>query len=220
VKEGAYLKITFTDEGVGIPEKYLWKIFDPYFTTKGMGSRKGLGLGLSVCYAVLQNHGGHIAVKSQPGKGASFVLYLPTQADLSQETGDNKDGQTCICRVLIMDDQPHIRLIERESLERMGCEVTDVKDGQEAVDAYQKAYDSGSPFDLVILDLTVRQGMGGQPAMEQLLKIDPSVRAIVASGYVDDPIMENYAHYGFQGTLKKPFKAEELKSLMAKIVHA
>ena len=122
-------------------------------------------------------------------------------------------------RVLIMDDEHHIRLIERAYLERLGYEVTDVKDGQEAIDTYREALQSGTPFDLVMLDLTVRQGLGGRLAMEGLLKIDPSIKAIIASGYVDDPVIENYADFGFQGALTKPFKIEVMKYLAEKILH-
>jgi len=118
-----------------------------------------------------------------------------------------------------MDDEPNIREIERVYLELLGYEVTDVEDGQEAIDTYKKALDSGNPLDLVILDLTVRQGLGGQLAMERLLKIDPSIRAIIASGYVDDPVIANYSDYGFQGALTKPFKREEMKSLVEKVLH-
>ena len=219
LKEGPYLKITFTDEGIGIPEEYLAKIFDPYFTTKKMASQKGLGLGLAVCYSILKKHDGHITVKSQPGKGASFVLYLPVRADMEKGGKIEKVLSTRVTRVLIMDDEPPIREIERAYLERMGCEVTDVKDGQEAIDSYRNALHTGMPFDLVLLDLTVRQGVGGQSAMERLLKIDPSVRAIIASGYVDDPVIENYADHGFQGALKKPFTREEINDLVEKILH-
>ncbi|MCX5827457.1 MAG: PAS domain S-box protein [Deltaproteobacteria bacterium] len=219
LKEGPYLKITFADEGIGIHEEHLAKIFDPYFTTKKMASQKGLGLGLAVCYSVLKNHDGHITVKSQPGEGASFVLYLPARADMSKDKEVKKVLSTGTIRVLIMDDEPPIREIERAYLERMGYEVTDVKDGQEAIDTYKNALQSGTPFDLVMLDLTVRQGMGGQMAMERLLKIDPSIKAIIASGYVDDPVIEHFSDYGFQGALTKPFKGEEMKSLVEEILH-
>jgi two-component system cell cycle sensor histidine kinase/response regulator CckA len=218
LKEGPYLKLTFTDEGVGIPEAHLSKVFDPYFTTKGMGAQKGMGLGLSVCYSVLKKHDGHITVKSQPGKGSSFVLYLPAQTDMAKEKEVKKLLSPGTVRVLIMDDEPHILEIERIYLERMGYEVTDARDGQEAIDAYRNAIQSGTPFDLVLLDLTVRQGLGGQAAMERMLKIDPSIKAIIASGFVDDPVIENFANYGFQGALKKPFKREEMKSLVEKIL--
>ena len=218
LKEGSYLKIIFTDEGIGIPEEHLSKVFDPYFTTKGMGARKGLGLGLSVCYSVLSKHIGQITVKSQPGKGTSFVLYLPSIPDMAEEKEVMNVLSPGTVRVLIMDDETNIRVIERAYLERMGYEVTDVKDGQEAIDSYLKGLQAGAPFDLVMLDLTVRQGMGGQLAMERLLKIDPSVRAIIASGYVDDPVIENYTDYGFQGALKKPFTREEINILVENIL--
>jgi PAS domain S-box-containing protein len=217
LKEGAYLKITFADEGIGIPEEHLSKVFDPYFTTKKMAAQKGQGLGLAACYSILKKHDGHITVKSKTGKGVSFVLYLPVRVAPVQGKGAEKISAGTV-RVLIMDDEPDIREIERTYLERMGFEVTDVKDGQEAVDTYRKAFDVGNPFDLVMLDLTVRQGLGGLPAMERLLKINPSIRAIIASGYVDDPGIENYAGYGFQGALKKPFKGEEMKHLVEKIL--
>ncbi|MFA5182814.1 MAG: ATP-binding protein [Syntrophales bacterium] len=218
LKEGPYIKITFADEGIGIPEVHLSKIFDPYFTTKKMAAQKGLGLGLSVCYSVLKNHHGHITVNSQSGKGASFVLYLTARPDLAKEKGVKQTSSTGTVRVLVMDDEPRLREIERAYLERMGYEVTDVKDGQEAIDAYRKALYSRTPFDLVMLDLTVCEGMGGQKAMEQLLKIDPSIRAIIASGFVDDPLIENYSDYGFQGAIKKPFKREEMENLVGMIL--
>ncbi|MEN6317661.1 MAG: PAS domain S-box protein [Syntrophaceae bacterium] len=219
LKEGSYLKITYTDGGIGIPEKHLSKIFDPYFTTKKIGARKGLGLGLSVCYSVVMNHGGHITVNSQPEKGTSFVLYLPAREDLAKKIEVKRTSSTGNGRILVMDDEFNIRVIMREYLEHLGYEVTDVKDGQEAIDIYKKALDSGNPFELVMLDLTIHQGLGGQLAMEQMLKINPAIKAIIASGYVDDPVIENYADYGFQGALTKPFKREEMECLVEKILH-
>jgi PAS domain S-box-containing protein len=219
LREGSYIRIIFADEGHGIPEAHLAKIFDPYFTTKGMGAKKGMGLGLSVCHSVLTKHGGQITVKSQFGAGTSFSLYLPTPTDMPKVKEVETLSSTVKVRVLIMDDEPHICHIERAYLERMGYEVTDVGDGQKAIDAYTRAIRSGTPFDLVFLDLTVRQGMGGQLAMERLMKIDPAVKAIIASGYLDDPVIENYEAYGFRGALKKPFNREELESILEKILH-
>ena len=222
LQEGSYLKITFSDEGAGIPKDILVNVFDPYFTTKKIGAQQGLGLGLAVCYSVMKKHGGHITVKSQPGKGTSFVLYLPAQPNLAEALPGKKEikttSSTSKCRTLIMDDEPQIREIERVYLERMGHEVTDVKDGQEAIDAYKIAFDAGKPFDLVMLDLTVRHGMGGQEAMACLLTIDPKIKAIIASGFVDDPLIEYYADYGFKGALKKPFMYGDVKSIMEKIL--
>jgi two-component system cell cycle sensor histidine kinase/response regulator CckA len=219
VKGGSYLKITFTDEGTGIPEEHLVKIFDPYFTTKEMGARKGMGLGLSICYAILKQQDGHISVESKPGKGTSFTLYLPVQAAHAEAKEVKRTLSPGPGRVLIMGDKPKIRDIERAYLEHLGYEVTDAEDGQEAVNAYRKALESGAPFDLVILDLTVREGLGGQLAMERLKMIDPGVRAIIVSGYVDDPVVENYGDYGFLGALKRPFREAEMKNLVETILH-
>ncbi|MCX5829858.1 MAG: PAS domain S-box protein [Deltaproteobacteria bacterium] len=220
VKEGSYVKITFTDEGFGITEEHLDKVFDPYFSTKGMGAQKGMGLGLSVCYSVLKKHEGYILVDSKPGKGTAVNLYLPVRVAHQQakEKEVKKALATDTMRILIMDDERSIREIERAYLERLGYDVTDAKDGQEAIAIYTRTLHNGRPFDLVILDLTVRQGLGGQLTMERLLKIDPKIKAIIASGYVNDPVIEHYSNYGFHGAMKKPFKGEELKLLVEKIL--
>lgn len=220
MKKGSYVMITFADEGVGIPVEHMDKVFDPYFSTKKMGALKGMGLGLSVCYSVLKKHEGYILVDSKPGKGTAINLYLPVRVEHQQakEKEAKKALATGTMRILIMDDEHSIREIERAYLERLGYDVTDAKDGQEAIAIYSRALLNGSPFDLVILDLTVRQGLGGQLAMERLVKIDPKIKAIIASGYVNDPVIEHYSNYGFHGAMKKPFKGEELKLLVEKIL--
>ncbi|MFZ4437934.1 MAG: PAS domain-containing protein [Syntrophales bacterium] len=223
LQAGAYLKITFTDEGIGIHEEHLAKIFDPYFSTKSLAAQNGLGLGLAVCYSVLKSHDGHITVQSLPGKGASFVLYIPARPELAKGKDIKKTTSTAPrvgpVRVLIMDDDPQARELMRAYLERMDYEVTDVQHGQEAIDAYRKALESDTPFDLALLDLKVRQGMGGDIALKRLLAIAPTIKAILVSGYVDDPVMLNYADHGFQGALRKPFTREEMKSLVEKVLH-
>jgi len=220
LKEGVYLKIVFADEGAGIPADLLLKVFDPYFTTKDMGARKGLGLGLAVSYSVVKKHGGHITVQSEPGRGSSFTIYLPAQS----ERGEGGTGVETVSggpvRVLIMDDEEHIREILRAYLERWGYAVTDASDGREAVKRYVTAREAGAPFGLVFLDLTVRRGLGGREAMVELLKVDPAARVVIASGYLDDPVMENYAAYGFLGALKKPFTGEELKNMVESLLPA
>ena len=213
---GSYLRITLTDEGCGIPPELLPKLFDPYFTTKGMGAEKGVGLGLPVCYSVFKRHGGTITVTSRPGEGATFVIYLPAGAETAKPSVDTRP--TGHGRILIMDDEPPVREVERAFLERLGYEVTEVKDGREAIVAYKEALKLGKPFDLVLLDLTVRGGVGGQAAMEELLQIDPSVRAIIVSGFTDDIVIENYAAYGFLGALKKPFAGAELKRMVEELL--
>ncbi|MDD5475873.1 MAG: PAS domain S-box protein [Syntrophales bacterium] len=216
LKEGEYLRITFSDNGTGIAPEIAPKIFDPYFTTKGMGTQKGMGLGLAVCYSVLKKHSGTITFTSQPGKGSAFVIHIPARLGTAKASSDTQPSFHG--RVLIMDDESHIRDVERAFLERLGCEVTEVQDGRQAIDSYSEGLVSGNTFDLVMLDLTVREGMGGLAAMEELLKIDPAVMAIIVSGFTDDIVVENYAVYGFLGALKKPFKGEELKRIVEELM--
>ncbi|MCX5815968.1 MAG: CHASE domain-containing protein [Proteobacteria bacterium] len=220
LKEGSHLRITFADNGTGIAEENLVLIFDPYFTTKGMGNQKGMGLGLSVCYSVLKKHDGHIAVTSRPGEGTAFTLYLPALAEKAHAAKIERVAPPSSSpnRVLLMEDEIHVRALERAFLERLGYEVTETGDGREAIDCYKEALLLNNPFDLVILDLTVRQGLGGQLTMERLLKEDPSVKAIIASGYVDEPVIEHYKDYGFRGALKKPFSFEEFGEMVKKVI--
>jgi two-component system cell cycle sensor histidine kinase/response regulator CckA len=214
--EGSYLKVVFADTGKGIAEEDLSRIFDPYFTTKEMGVRKGLGLGLSVCHSVLTKHGGYITVASKPGNGATFTLYLPALAEKGKE--EAKLISSSCYRVLIMEDEGQIRKMERAFLEKLGYEVTEANDGQEALDLYKEAAVSNNPFDLVILDLMVRQGLGGILTMERLVRENQSVKAIAVSGYTDEPPIEHYKHYGFRGALEKPFSFEKFKNIVKAVM--
>ncbi len=158
----------------------------------------------------------HIAVTSNPGKGTTFILYLPALAEKVKEVTSSFPFSRY--RVLIMDDEAHVRKMERAFLTQLGYEVTETKDGREAIDSYKEALLSNNPFDLVILDLLVRQGLGGQLTIERLLKEDPSVRAIIASGYSDDPVIEHYKDYGFRGVLKKPFRFQEFEEMVKTVI--
>jgi PAS domain S-box-containing protein len=218
LKDGSYLRIVFADDGSGISEEHLPYVFDPYFTTKSMSDQRGTGLGLSVCYSILKKHGGHIAVTSQPGKGATFTLYLPAAAAKKKETA--QPMAVSRRRVLIMEDESNVRKVEKAFLTQMGFEVTETRDGQEAIDRYKEAFLSKDPFDLVILDLVVRKGLGGQLTMEKLTKEDPSVKAIITSGYADQPVIEHYREYGFQGALKKPFRFEQFSKIVKRVIDA
>ncbi|MCX5810603.1 MAG: response regulator [Proteobacteria bacterium] len=220
LKEGKYLRIIFADKGTGIAEENLVRIFDPYFTTKGMGNQKGMGLGLSVCYSVLKKHDGHITVISRPGEGTTVTLYLPALAEKAQKVKAKQTEPSSPKRVLIMEDEIHVRAVERAFLEQLGYEVIEAGDGYETIDRYKEAMLLNNPFDLVILDLMVRQGLGGQLTMERLLKEYPSVRAIIASGYIDEPVIEHYKDYGFLGALKKPFSFEEFGEMIKTVIEA
>ena len=207
LEAGRYVKISIQDEGLGIPPEHLAKIFDPYFTTKHQGS----GLGLTMSYTTIHAHDGHIAVDSEMGKGTTFRIYMPASHEKLVEKGDREDrlikGEG---KILVMDDDESIRNVTEKILMELGYDVRSASDGAETIALYQEAMRSGQPFDAVIMDLTIPGGMGGKETIQQLLKVDPKVAAIVSSGYSNDPIMSDFEKYGFRGVATKPYSIEKL----------
>jgi two-component system cell cycle sensor histidine kinase/response regulator CckA len=213
--KGDYVKITVNDQGVGIPPHYLGKIFDPYFTTK----QKGSGLGLATSYAIIRNNAGYITVKSEVGVGTSFTVYLPaTHAEnLPAPSAAVKPlrGQG---RILVMDDEEMVRELLIDMLTKLGYEAICAEDGEEAIRLYQEAQAADRPFTAAIFDLTVPGGMGGKEAVNLLLAIDPHLKAIVSSGYSDDPIMANFRKFGFQGVISKPYRIMDLSKTLGEVI--
>ncbi|MBI2400260.1 MAG: response regulator [Deltaproteobacteria bacterium] len=207
LKPGKYVKITVEDTGPGIPEEYLPRIFDPYFTTKKSGS----GLGLASSYSIIKNHGGSILVYSVTGSGTRFEVFIP---GLTQKAPAPAEEQATPARspakVLVMDDDHLVRKSICRVLDSLGYEPIEATDGLEAALEYEKGMKNGKLVDAVILDLTVRAGMGGQEAAAMILKLDPSAKIFVSSGYSDTPVIANYRDYGFTGFLQKPYDAPEL----------
>ena len=217
LSQGNHVMIAIQDSGVGIPEQYLSKIFDPYFTTK----EKGSGLGLATSYSIIKNHDGIIDVKTKPGVGSTFTIYLPAIVWKGRTESVEKQQQTTQsgrARVLVMDDDEVIRNLSSELLGLLGHDVEVAKDGQEAIKKYQDAIATGIPFDLVILDLTVRGSMGGVETVQQLLKMDPQVKAVVSSGYSDDASIADYMSQGFKASLKKPYDVDALREVLNKML--
>ncbi|MFH2045538.1 MAG: ATP-binding protein [Pseudomonadota bacterium] len=209
LQPGKYIMITIKDNGMGIDEKYLPKVFDPYFSTK----QTGIGLGLATAYSIIKKHGGHISVNSRLGYGTTFYIYLPAsgkEIQLKEESVLLKGKG----KILIMDDDKYLRLMIGEMLDMLGYEAEFAKDGDEAIALYKKAWESGKPYDAVILDLTIPGAMGGKDVIKILLEIDPEVKAIVSSGYSDDPIMSNFREYGFKGMMPKPFGDNALSKVL------
>ncbi len=210
-----FIKIEIKDSGTGISERVLPYIFDPYFTTKTFGT----GLGLSVSNSIVRKHGGDITVRSKPGEGTSFYIFLP--ATIKQESAENKadiESKQLTGKILIMDDDPHLRPMLRKMLEHIGLTATCVPDGDTAITEFKKASDSESPFNAVIMDLTISGGMGGVQASEKIRELDKTVPLIVASGYCDDPVMSDYKQYGFNERLLKPFTLDDLKRTMIAVL--
>jgi PAS domain S-box-containing protein len=210
---GEYVLISVLDQGIGIPKQHIARVFDPYFTTK----KKGSGLGLATCYSIIKSHDGHIAVDSELGRGSLFRVYLPASSSTLLK---KQKAQDSIIRgrgtVLLMDDEEAIRTMAKQMLAFLGYDATLAADGAEAIERYQEATASGRPFDAVILDLTIPGGMGGKEAMEKLLELDLSVKAIVSSGYSENPVMGDYKRHGFCGVMKKPYDAKQ----MSQVLHA
>ena len=208
---GNYVKTSIQDHGSGIPKKYLQRIFDPYFTTKQQGS----GLGLATAYSIITNHHGQISVESRLGEGTTFHVYLPaSDQKITQQPEETTELLTGKGKILVMDDEAMVREVLGAMLPTLGYEAEVAKDGVEAIELFSQAQGSAESFAAVILDLTVPAGMGGKETIEKLLKIDPQVKAIVSSGYSDDPIMADFQEYGFIAVIAKPYKVAELGKVL------
>jgi len=215
LKDGKYMKISIEDLGFGIREEHLQKIFDPYFTSK----QKGSGLGLATAYSIVKRHNGCIQVKSELGVGTTFYIYLPASSkEALIEKKLRERIPTGKGKILLMDDEELVREVGGEMLEVLGYEVEFAKQGAEAIELYKKAKESAYPFDAIIVDLTVPGGMGGKETVQELIEIDPEVKAIVSSGYSTDPVMADFRKYGFSGGVAKPYKLKELGETLYKVV--
>ena len=211
IDAGRYVKLSIQDEGIGISADHLAKIFDPYFTTKQMGS----GLGLATSYSIIKNHHGHISVESKIEKGTTFQVYLPaSDQKVTQQLQEAEELVSGKGKILVMDDEPMLRMVLAKMLLTMGYEVESAQDGAQALELYTRFQDTEDPFVTVILDLTVPGGMGGKEVIARLLKINPQVKAIVSSGYSDDPVMANFQTYGFTDVIAKPYRISELDKVL------
>jgi CheY-like chemotaxis protein len=217
---GSYVRLSFSDQGCGISDGNLKRIFDPYFTTKSSGT----GLGLASVHSIVNRHGGHIGASSVPGTGTTFTIHLPStgeahgrhQTDAAAQRVPEHSGGS----ILVMDDEEIIREMATEILGYLGYRATACVNGTETIAQYRAAAESGMPFSAVIMDLTIPGGMGGKEAAEQILAFEPTACLIVSSGYSNDPIMSDYTAYGFSGAIAKPYNMAEFEQLLSSMLAA
>jgi PAS domain S-box-containing protein len=218
LKQGKYVKATIRDTGEGIPEKIIEQVFDPYFTTKQTGN----GLGLSTVYSIIQKHNGFIEINSKVKKGTTITIFLPAVAVVKDPDTAKIEKKITTQRenlsILVMDDEKAVRDIVSLLLGRIGYTVETVEDGVQALLRYSESLAKGSPFSAVVMDLTIPGGVGGKDAVKNILEIDHNAKVVVSSGYADDPIMANYAKFGFKGVIAKPYTLTKLSETLDKVL--
>jgi PAS domain S-box-containing protein len=215
--EGEYVRISISDEGEGIPPENLPRIFDPFFTTK----ERGRGFGLSTAYSIARRHEGIITAESMAGSGATIRIHLPAYREEVRWKSDEWDGGDRSMKkgkALVMDDEEMVRNVAACMLETMGFEVTAVPGGAEALREHERARKDGTPFDIIIMDLTIPGGMGGKEAIGWLRKMDPDVKAIVSSGYSNDPMLADFRKYGFGAVLAKPYRFKDMRQVVRDVL--
>lgn len=213
LRSGDYIRISIKDTGIGIQQNHLKLIFDPFFTTKQQGN----GLGLATCYSIIKKHDGLIEAKSTPGKGSEFVIYLPaSDEEIDRNLYSGSAGFTGTGKILVMDDEDFIRDISLEMLKLLGYSAEEAADGEEALALLASAEEDGKPFDGVILDLTIPGGMGGRETLSGIRKLYGDMPVFASSGFSEDPVISKPQDYGFTGSIRKPYRKDELAELLGK----
>jgi two-component system, cell cycle sensor histidine kinase and response regulator CckA len=215
IAPGNYVKLSFSDEGGGITKEHLKKVFDPYFSTKTGGK----GLGLASTQSIITKHGGHLGVRSETGKGTTFLIHLPSIGVSYTELCTDKEHLGAASHlggaILIMDDDGPVVNLAKGILEFFGYQVTTCNSGEAAIQLYQANREAGRSFLAVIMDLTIPGAMGGKEAAQRILELDPKARMVVSSGYSNDPVMAKFQSHGFCAALPKPYKVEEIERVLA-----
>ncbi len=207
-KKGDYVKITLSDTGIGMTQELCSQIFEPFFTTKEPG--RGTGLGLSMVYGIIQNHGGYIELKSEPGQGTSFELLLPAVVELMiEETSPLPPGRIIPKgseTILFVDDEEIIRQLGADILEDVGYKVLFASGGEEAIRIYQQ---KRKKIALVILDM-VMPGLGGRETFLKLKEINSKIKVLLSSGYSTNEGVGEILKEGVGGFIQKPYRDEDL----------
>jgi CheY-like chemotaxis protein/two-component sensor histidine kinase len=214
---GPYVSLTIKDNGKGIPSDLMNKIFDPFFTTK----EKGSGLGLFMVYSIVKNHDGGITIESKVGLGTTVTIYLPAVTDKkAMEENQKEEIFPGSGRILVMDDEELVTNMASKMLQKLGYEVDIVSHGEDALEKYREAKENDNPFKAVIMDLTIPGGKGGKQTIQEILAYDPETKAIVSSGYSNDPIMAEFQKYGFKGCVAKPYRIQDLSKVLYQVLQS
>jgi len=213
-KPGEHVLLEVSDTGLGMDEETTHHIFEPFFTTKETG--RGTGLGLAMVYGIVKQHNGHISVYSEVGHGTTFKIYLPAipadEEPDAEVTGVMPAFGTET--VLLVDDEEFVRELGARILAKHGYTVLQAVNGREALDLFKK---ERSQISLVILDLIMPE-MGGTECLKELLKIDPQVKVLIASGYSGDASVKEIIQMGAKGFVTKPFRVKELLRDVRKVL--
>lgn len=212
IKKGQYIKISITDQGIGIPDNFKDKVFDPYFTL----NKNRPGLGLAICYSIIKRHNGLITFESEENKGSTFYIYLPVSTKKIEKTVQNNNIKFGKGKLLIMEDEEVVSNVLASMLSYLGYDYTITKEGSETIEKYKEAKKSGNPFHLILMDLTIKDGMDGETAIKEILKVDPEAKVIATSGYSNSPILSEHRKYGFIDSLVKPYRIETLSEIINK----
>jgi len=205
IKPGAYVLLTVTDTGVGMERGVMARIFDPFFTTKKMG--RGTGLGLASAYGIIKSHNGYIDVESEKDKGSTFSVYLPaTDLRTSVDSAPSSKPAAGTGTILLVDDEQMVLDVTAQMIERLGYTVIQARNGREAIERFRENPDAVS---LVILDMIMPE-MGGGEVFDQLKRIDPRVKVLLASGYSMQGQAREIMNRGCIGFIQKPFTLQDL----------
>jgi len=204
---GRYILIEISDTGTGMSNETMNRIFDPFFTTKGWDFKKGTGLGLCVAKGIVEQHGGWITCRSQPGKGATFTVHFPVIKDSSVIREPEPLGETVpgTGKILLVDDEEYVRDLGKRILERVGYTVITAANGKDALEIYTTEKSSVA---LVILDLVMPQ-MGGRKCLEALLKINPHLKVVLSTGHPLAPTERDRLGAHAKGFVNKPYEVKQ-----------
>jgi len=211
-RAGHYLKLSVSDTGVGMDGKTMARIFDPFFTTKEVG--KGTGLGLASVYGIVKQHGGYITVRSTPGEGTTFDIYLPLIDSADQQPAASPTPQGGSEKVLVVEDDPDVRKMLTRVLGSGGYATLEAADGKEAL---RVVAEHGRSIDLVILDV-VMPGKNGREVFDEITRIDSGVKVIFMSGYTGDIVIDKGVRHESADFLQKPLSVEKLLAKVREVL--